>query len=89
MEKDILIIMSISVRQIAFEAHPTKDYDVSSTEYTQVTFDKIVLNKGQAYDPESGVFTAPLSGLYYIQVHVFLPLGTSLGSFRENNLGLF
>ncbi|KAG8431781.1 hypothetical protein GDO86_019953 [Hymenochirus boettgeri] len=31
-----------------------------------IAFDKVLVNDGNAYDPSSGIFTAPLSGRYFI-----------------------
>lgn len=36
-----------------------------------VVFDKIITNVGNGYDKSSGIFTAPISGLYFISVSLF------------------
>jgi len=37
-------------------------------ENTNVVFDRVVTNVGDAYDPETGKFTAPADGVYQFNV---------------------
>ncbi|XP_071145335.1 cerebellin-3-like [Mytilus edulis] len=46
----------------AFTAYRSSSQSLSVNEI--VKFDKIWTNNGDGYDPSSGVFTAPLAGLY-------------------------
>ncbi|XP_055012430.1 cerebellin 11 [Boleophthalmus pectinirostris] len=62
---------------VAFTAtNPRQDPD------GQIAFTDVVTNSGYAYDPNRGVFTAPLPGLYYFSFNVFIR-GRSLGLFRN------
>ncbi|CAG2204399.1 unnamed protein product [Mytilus edulis] len=47
----------------AFTAYRSSSQSLSVNEV--VKFDKIWTNNGDGYDPSSGVFTAPLAGLYH------------------------
>ncbi|XP_066851351.1 EMILIN-1 [Anser cygnoides] len=53
-----------SVPHIAFSAA----LSTQRTEPGTVPFDQVLLNDGGAYDPETGTFTAPLSGRYLVSV---------------------
>lgn len=50
-----------NVPQVSFSAALTKPMTSSGT----IVFDKIFVNKGDFYDPQTGVFTAPLDGHYF------------------------
>ena len=45
-----------------------KSYRTSGSEV--IVFDKVWLNSGNAYDPNTGVFTVPRTGLYMISTTV-------------------
>ncbi|CAC5386617.1 unnamed protein product [Mytilus coruscus] len=49
---------------VAFTASLSEFYVVDSNEI--IKFDKVWMNIGDGYDPESGVFTAPETGLYMV-----------------------
>ena len=36
-----------------------------------VVYDNVIVNKGGAYDSNSGIFTAPIEGYYHLEVHAF------------------
>ncbi|XP_052678292.1 heavy metal-binding protein HIP-like [Crassostrea angulata] len=48
---------------IAFQSSLTKQLENMKNQET-VIFDKVSLNEGNAYDKTSGIFTAPLDGIY-------------------------
>jgi hypothetical protein len=53
---------------IAFKAHgPT---DISLETGQTIIFAKNMLNKGEAYNNNTGIFTAPLSGTYIVMIHL-------------------
>lgn len=49
---------------MALTASLSNNYQVYADEI--IKFDKVWVNIGDGYDPESGVFTAPKSGLYLV-----------------------
>ncbi|KAM6273009.1 EMILIN-1 [Spheniscus humboldti] len=53
-----------SVPRIAFSAALSTQHAEPGT----VPFDQVLLNDGGAYDPETGTFTAPVSGRYLVSV---------------------
>uniref|UniRef100_K1QBA7 Complement C1q tumor necrosis factor-related protein 3 n=1 Tax=Magallana gigas TaxID=29159 RepID=K1QBA7_MAGGI len=48
---------------VAFQSSLTKQLENLKNQET-VIFDKVLLNEGNAYDHVSGIFTAPLDGIY-------------------------
>lgn len=54
-----------------------------------VKFDNIILDKGFNYDPKTGIFNAPLSGLYKlsltIRVSFFTEKDLHIGIFRNGD----
>ncbi|KAB5522719.1 hypothetical protein PHYPO_G00162700 [Pangasianodon hypophthalmus] len=55
-----------ATHKIAFSAalaNSVGDYDVAIT----LVYSKVITNIGQAYNPVTGIFTAPLNGSYYIR----------------------
>lgn len=54
----------------AFTASLTKSITFSTSGSEVIVFDKVWLNSGNAYDPNTGVFTIPQTGLYMISATV-------------------
>ncbi|XP_060582860.1 uncharacterized protein LOC132739214 [Ruditapes philippinarum] len=59
---------------IAFHAHQVKDL-VLDTPDEIVIFSKSVINEGTGYDTSTGIFTAPVRGLYQFSVHTCVYYG--------------
>merc|ERR1711879_801216 len=55
------------VLRIAFSAGLTSTVNV--TDHVNVTYDRVWLNNGDAYDASSGVFTVPYDGAYMFIFH--------------------
>ncbi|XP_060596404.1 uncharacterized protein LOC132750436 [Ruditapes philippinarum] len=53
---------------IAFHAHHVEDL-VLDTADEIIIFTKSVINEGTGYDTSTGIFTAPVGGLYQFDVH--------------------
>ena len=58
-----------SFRPVAFLARRI-DFVGSNTTNTTIPFDYVDLNVGEAYDPFTGVFTAPVNGIYEMSYEV-------------------
>ncbi|XP_052786184.1 hemicentin-1-like [Mya arenaria] len=52
---------------VAFSAQLSARY---TTEASVIVFDVIKLNEGQAYNPHTGIFTAPFNGMYTFAVYI-------------------
>lgn len=60
----------------AFAAYRVSSQSLSVNEV--VKFDKVWTNNGNGYDPSSGVFTAPMAGLYHFAAVVMTVEGGNL-----------
>jgi hypothetical protein len=48
-------------------------------------FDNVILNREGCYDPKTGIFTAPRTGLYQISVTIMSDSGKALGLYIAKN----
>lgn len=55
-------LLEISI--IAFNAHISKHLTLHRNTQVNVVYDKLFVNYGNAYNPHSGIFIAPSTGLY-------------------------
>lgn len=70
----MILIIAFSAQQqpIAFFAELSNDMVNPSSGQT-VVFDQILTNVGNAYNPSTGIFTAPLPGTYHFNVVLSSP----------------
>jgi hypothetical protein len=57
------------VSEVAFFASLANSTTPTLYSVHQVSFDNVLLNLGEAYDPATGFFTAPTDGVYQLDVH--------------------
>jgi hypothetical protein len=43
--------------------------DINVTQDTPIAFSVALVNEGGAYNPTTGIFTAPYSGIYAFRIH--------------------
>ncbi|XP_060578804.1 complement C1q tumor necrosis factor-related protein 5-like [Ruditapes philippinarum] len=72
---------------IAFYAHHLKDLALDTTNEILI-FEKTITNEGTGYDTSTGLFTAPVGGLYQFVVHTCAYKGkySYLGLVMEGNV---
>ncbi|XP_060595297.1 collagen alpha-2(VIII) chain-like [Ruditapes philippinarum] len=58
---------------IAFHTHHVANLSPSTNEI--IIFTKSVINEGKGYDTSTGIFSAPVGGLYQFSVHICLQVG--------------
>lgn len=68
---------------IAFYAALTKHTTLSGSQ--TVTYDKVYTNHGNAYDPKSGNFRAPVKGLYFFSATQLAYQGSLHLTLMKNN----
>jgi len=71
--------VAFSAALLPLSTSANKDYGLFNTE-TNLVFGKVLTNAGNAYNPVTGVFTAPVKGVYYFRF-------TGYG-FASNDMGL-
>ena len=59
---------------VAVKVRLSKDVTLPN-EHQRVVYDVIVMNEGSAYDPETGIFQAPVDGTYMFAVTACAPNG--------------
>ncbi|XP_052789271.1 cerebellin-3-like isoform X2 [Mya arenaria] len=64
---------------VAFFATISSSFTTSSS-YQTLVFDKVLTDVGGGYKPGTGVFTAPVNGLYVFSASVMVDLSTSASS---------
>ncbi|XP_052078779.1 heavy metal-binding protein HIP-like [Mytilus californianus] len=76
-------VKSTQSRSIAFSATRTTDITLSSLQ--TLVFDKVYLNEGGGYNAHTGLFTAPVNGMYYFAVSFLAVRGTTHLMLLKNN----
>ncbi|XP_045207702.2 complement C1q and tumor necrosis factor-related protein 9A-like [Mercenaria mercenaria] len=59
----------LTLPSVAFHAHHVTDTILDVTDEI-IKFDSIITNEGSGYDNSTGIFTAPVGGLYQFTVHI-------------------
>ncbi|XP_053373391.1 EMILIN-1-like [Mercenaria mercenaria] len=65
---DIEEIKASETQAVAFNAYVAVEYSGKDT----VVFSTVILNEGKAYDNNTGIFTAPIDGVYQFNAHLCL-----------------
>uniref|UniRef100_A0AAY5EKR6 Cerebellin 11 n=1 Tax=Electrophorus electricus TaxID=8005 RepID=A0AAY5EKR6_ELEEL len=76
-------ILDFFVPKVAFTASMTSEEDLHRGPFTsekKLIFDKVLTNIGDAYNPKTGVFIAPVKGIYYFRYSGY--------AFTLHNMGL-
>ncbi|VDI61421.1 Hypothetical predicted protein [Mytilus galloprovincialis] len=77
-------VKQIQSESIAFSATRTTDITLSSLQ--TLLFDKVYLNEGGGYNAHTGLFTAPVNGIYYFAVSFLaVPRKHSLNVTKEQS----
>ncbi|XP_061750886.1 trichohyalin-like isoform X3 [Nerophis ophidion] len=73
---------------VAFSATLDDEEDeifVSSNDNQVLVYKCVMINVGDGYDNSTGVFTAPIKGLYFITLTCSVPSGKNVASVMKNN----
>ncbi|XP_063073936.1 complement C1q-like protein 4 [Engraulis encrasicolus] len=68
--------------KVSFSASLMAQGEISVSHTTNLAFNRIIVNIGNAYNPNTGIFTAPIRGVYFFIVFAFgkgsMPTGAYL-----------
>jgi hypothetical protein len=82
------VLLGIGKERPAFTATLTGRPIISGMKAI-LKFDNVILNREGGYDPKTGIFTAPRTGLYQISVTIMSDYGKQLALFiAKNDLAL-
>ncbi|XP_060572184.1 adiponectin-like [Ruditapes philippinarum] len=72
---------------VAFCVHKVTDV-LLDTSNEVIVFNSIITNEGSGYDTSTGIFTAPVAGLYQFAVHLCTPISyyTYVGIYHEGKI---
>ena len=77
----------IKQRGVAFTA-AMSDHRLNLTLHEILHYDTLVTNEGNSFDPKTGMFTAPYSGVYVFDTTIGITTGTTDVQIVKNGVGL-